>query len=126
MELNSLYEYLYDFGTMLKSDTCLSIFDDGFRPWSHVYKDKGRSRKFYGKVDRNLTSDLLRLRLDDTREDADKYAVILRAVLGCFGTGIIESLEFTLKDYLRQTNGPLRNDRAGIVGNKSCCKNGLS
>jgi hypothetical protein len=34
----------------------------------------------------------------------------MREVLGCFGFGIIESLEYTMKDYLRQTDGTLRND----------------
>jgi hypothetical protein len=44
MELNELYEYLYDLETMLQGDTCLRIFEVGFRPWPHVFKDKGRSK----------------------------------------------------------------------------------
>lgn len=110
MELNELYEYLYDLGTILQGDTCLRIFEIGFRPWPHVYKDKGRSKKFYGAVDRNLTDDLEVLRLNDNREDAETYKTIMRAALRCFGMGIIDSLEFTMKDYLRQTDGPMRND----------------
>jgi hypothetical protein len=56
MELNELYEYLYDLGTTLQGETCLRIFEDGFRPWpSHVFKDKGRSKNFHAAVDRNLT-----------------------------------------------------------------------
>ncbi len=109
-ELNGLYEYLYDLGTMLQSDTCLHVFQNGYRPWPHVYKDKGRARKFYATVDRHLTRDVLALRLDATREDSEQYTIIVRAVLDCFGKGIIDSLEFTMKDYLRQTDGPLRND----------------
>jgi hypothetical protein len=56
LELNELYEYLYDLGTTLQGETCLRIFEDGFRPWpSHVFKDKGRSKNFHAAVDRNLT-----------------------------------------------------------------------
>ena len=61
-------------------------------------------------MDRNLTVDLEVLRLDDTREDAETYETIILAVLRCFGMGIIESLEFTMKNYLRQTDGPMRNE----------------
>ena len=110
MELNGLYENLYDLGTVLQSDTCFSILDGNFRPWPHVYKDNGRSEKFYKAVDRNLAHDLARLQLDRDREDLEKYTGIMKEVFRCFGFGIIESLEYTMKDYLRQTDGPLRND----------------
>ncbi len=39
IELDGLYEYLYDRGIMLHSDACLQIFENDYRPWSHVYKD---------------------------------------------------------------------------------------
>jgi hypothetical protein len=81
MELNELYEYLYDLGTMLQGETYLRTFEIGFRPWPHVFKDKGRSKFFYGAVDRNLIVDLEVLRLDDTREDAETYETIILAVL---------------------------------------------
>jgi hypothetical protein len=110
MELNELYEYLYDLGTMLPGDTRFSIFEVGFRPQPHVFKGKGRPKKFYGAVDRNLTVALEVLRLNDTKDDAETYKTIMRAALRCFGMGIIDSLEFTMKDYLRQTNGPMRNE----------------
>ncbi len=35
---------------------------------------------------------------------------MLLVVLGLFGKGIVVSLEFTMKDYLKQTNGKLRTD----------------
>ena len=95
---------------MLQSESCFNVFDDEFRPWPHVYKNKGRSKKFYGSMDANLVSDLKRIRLDPEREDYDNYSGILGEVFGCFGYGIIDSLEYTMKNYLRQTDGPLRND----------------
>jgi hypothetical protein len=111
MELNNLYEHLYDLGIMLQTDNCLAVFETGFRPWPHIFKTKGRSRKFYDKVDLNLKEDLERLNNFNTREDCEKYSGLLRQVLKCFGMGIIESLDYTMKKYLRQTNGKLANDK---------------
>jgi hypothetical protein len=95
---------------MLQSESCFQVFDDEFRPWPHLYKNKRRSNKFYAGVDANLKSDLQRIRLNQEREDVVQYTSIMREVFGCFGYGIIESLQFTMKDYLRQTDGPLRNE----------------
>jgi hypothetical protein len=47
--------------------------------------------------------------LNKDREDYDKYETIMRAVFKCFGLGIIDSLEFTMKDYLKQTDGDKQN-----------------
>ena len=40
-----------------------------------------------------------------------KYTELLRKILAIFGQGIIDSLEFTMGDYLRQTDGVLANDQ---------------
>jgi hypothetical protein len=45
------------------------------------------------------------------REDSDKYCAILRDVLRCFGAGIIDSLSFTMKHYIKQTDGILSNEK---------------
>lgn len=63
LELNTLYEYLYDLGKMLQTESCLNVFEDEFRPWPHLYKNKGRSKKFYAGVDANLKMDLQQMRL---------------------------------------------------------------
>ena len=109
MELNTLYEHLYDLGIKLQTEACFDILHEGFRPWPHVYKNKGRSRQFYKAVDRNLSDDLQRIGLNKDREDYDKYETIMRAIFKCFGLGIIDSLEFTMKDYLKQTDGDKQN-----------------
>ena len=88
---------------MLQCESCFNVFEDEFRPWPHLYKNKGRSKKFYGSMDANLVSDLKRIRLDPDREDYENYSGILGEVFGCFGYGIIDSLEYTMKNYLRQT-----------------------
>ena len=40
-----------------------------------------------------------------------KYTELLRKILSIFGQGIIDSLEFTMGNYLRQTDGVLANDQ---------------
>jgi hypothetical protein len=110
-ELNSLYEYLYDLGSMLQTPNCMRVFEDGFRPWPHVYKCGLRSKSFYTRIDANLSLDLARLRNFANREDSTKtYGSILREVFALFGQGIIASLEFTMGDYLKQTNSKMIND----------------
>jgi hypothetical protein len=127
LELNNLYEYLYDLGKWLQTDQCLRVFEPGFRPWPHVFKSRGRSRVFYGKVDLDLAEDLQRLNKYKDREDEEKYTGLLRQVLTCFGMGIVESLECTMKNYLRQTGGNLANakrepwERKAV--NKMVCHN---
>jgi hypothetical protein len=75
-----------------------------------VYKGGGRSKQFYSRVDENLAEDLTRIGNYNSREDKDTYIGILREVLKCFGCGVIESLEYTMKHYIKQTNGEICND----------------
>ncbi len=82
----------------------------GFRPWPHVFKGSGRRKKFYSRVDADLDQDLARI-CNMEREDNEKYIAILRAMLKCFGLGIIDSLEFTMKHYIKQTGGVLSNEK---------------
>ena len=53
-ELNSLYEDLYDLGLMMQTTDSMKLFDNGFRPWPHVYKAGRRSQRFYSRIDANL------------------------------------------------------------------------
>jgi hypothetical protein len=61
-------------------------------------------------MDRNLDGDLVALNNYEGREDAAQYTTLLRKILELFGLGIIDSLEYTLGKYLRQTEGPLANE----------------
>jgi hypothetical protein len=109
MTLNGIYENLYDVGLLLQSDSCLTVFEPEFRPWPHVFQDKQRSRQFYMRVEHNLQSDMEILRSFRGREDEKNYTTVLRQVLGLFGKGIVASLEYTMQDYLKQTNGKLQS-----------------
>jgi hypothetical protein len=108
--LNGLYEYMYDLGLMLQTDTSLSVFDDYFRPWPHIYLDRGRAKMFYKGMDANLQQDITMLRNFEARVDSVKYIGLIRTVLKLFGMGIIDSLTHTMKKYLRQTNGEHANE----------------
>jgi hypothetical protein len=52
-------------------------------------------------VDANLQDDLTRIKNFLDREDSIKYCKILSDVLKCFGYGIIDSLEYTMKHYIK-------------------------
>jgi hypothetical protein len=75
-----------------------------------VYQNKKRSAKFYQDLEHSLEADMATLRAYSGRADVKKYENMLLTVLGLFGKGIIASLEFTMKDYLKQTNGRLRTN----------------
>jgi hypothetical protein len=61
-------------------------------------------------MEHNFEADMKNLRAFKERADSEKYEAMLLTVISLFGKGIISSLEYTMKDYLKQTNGKLRND----------------
>ena len=95
------------------------VFDVNFRPWPHIFQSRGRAAKFYKAMDRNIHRDVIALRTYDTRDDADKYTTLIRRILNLFGLGIIDSLEYTMHRYLRQTNGDLANDKRELWEEKA-------
>jgi hypothetical protein len=108
--LHEIYEHLYDLGKLLQTDQALTIIEPMFRPWPHIYQNRERSKKFYTRLERDLEADMTRLRAYKDRVDLEKYEAMLKKVLQLFGEGIIASLEFTMKEYLRQTKGSLRTE----------------
>jgi hypothetical protein len=59
MELNYIYEDLWNVGTLLQNETdVLSIMEDDFRPWAKVKADTEKSRAFYDVHDRVKPADL--------------------------------------------------------------------
>jgi hypothetical protein len=110
LTLNVIYEHLYDLGKLLQTDKALTILDPMFRPWPHIYQNKQRSKKFYTRLERSLDGDMERLRAYKERADLEKYEAMLMTVLKLFGQGMIDSLEYTMKDYLKQTKGRLRTE----------------
>jgi hypothetical protein len=125
LDLNIIYEQLYDLGNLLQTDECMVVFNARFRPWPHIYQNKNRSKKFYQRLEVHLERDMNNLRAFKGRADEDKYTGMMKKVLGLFGKGIVTSLEYTMKNYLSQTDGSLQSGTRE-QWEKEKCKNMLS
>ena len=90
MELNDVYEDLWNVGTLLQNETdVLSIMEDEFRPWAKVKSDTEKSRAFYDVHDRAKQNDLALLRNYESRADLESYVEVLKKVFSLFGTSAI-------------------------------------
>jgi hypothetical protein len=129
MELNDIYEHV---GVLLKTDECLSIVQEQYRPWPKVslphdptplprnwpyslnlvqiWLEEARSHEFYRVLERSRGADLAELRQYKTREDKANYEAVLREVLCLFGQAIHTSLERTMGKYLQSTGDIYRNE----------------
>ncbi len=93
MELNEIYEELWNVGTLLQNATVvLSIMEDEFRPWPKVKAETEKSRAFYDVHDRAKQADLALLRNYDSRADLESYVVVLKKVFSLFGTPTLTNL----------------------------------
>jgi hypothetical protein len=110
MELNDVYDHLWNVGVHLQSDEPLSILDNDFRPWPRVRGNEARSRIFYENLERNKEADLVELRRFESREDLQVYRPIIIEVINLFGIAIHTSLERTMGKYLKATDGIYRNE----------------
>lgn len=110
IELNEVYDKLWDLGDLIKGDTCLDIFKEDYRPWGK----RAGLEAFYSKrevaggiAEKKLTL----LRAFESRTDKEKYVPILKKILNLFGEGIHESLERTMGDYLEATEGKMAKSK---------------
>jgi hypothetical protein len=109
MDLNDLYEEVWNVGALLQTDEWPAVLDDGFRPWPRVKEGTEASWDFYDIHDRNKAADLLILRKYQEREDVDTYTVVLKEIFHLFGQAIHESLTRTMGLYLEATSGVQQN-----------------
>jgi hypothetical protein len=110
MELNDLYDHLWNVGALLQGEDALSILDAGYRPWPRVRYSQPPSRSYYEHLERNKTADLIELKQYEQRSDLDTYRPILLEVLQLYGIAIHTSLERTLGKYLKATDGAFWNE----------------
>jgi hypothetical protein len=101
MELNALYEYLWNVGVLLKTDGCLTILDPDYRPWPKVHEGDAVSVKFYLRLEKNKVEHMAELNNFTARRDVIRYTKVLQQQLGLFGAGILTSLERTMGHYLK-------------------------
>ena len=88
LQINDLYDYLWDVGSLLQCEESLTIYQDGWRPWARVKGGTEESRKFYAVHDRNKDRDMAILCKFKVRSDFAEYTVILQKVLSLFGIGV--------------------------------------
>ena len=110
MELNDLYDHMWNLGALLQSDECFTILEDTYRPWPRVRYNEGPSHKYYTHLEKHLASEREELRLFENKPDLGVYKPILQELLQLFGTAIHTSLERTMGKYLKATDGIFRNE----------------
>jgi hypothetical protein len=110
MELNDLYDHLWNVGVVLESEDCLDILKDDYRPWPRVRYDEEASKKFYNVLERDKAAERAELRWYETKDDRAVYETILKEVVNLFGIAIHISLERTMGNYLKSTDGVFRNE----------------
>jgi hypothetical protein len=53
MEINDVYEEVWNVGVLLQSENSLSLLDLDYRPWPKIKADTNESKEFYRIHDRN-------------------------------------------------------------------------
>ena len=101
MEVNDLYEYLWNMGVTLQSDNAMGIFEQEYRPWPKLHAGDAVSDAFYRRLDRNKAAHIEELCAYNTRVDRVRYEQVLKTQLALFGKGIVTSLERTMGHYLK-------------------------
>jgi hypothetical protein len=105
LELNDLYDHLWNLGTLLQSDDSLTVLDTSYRPWPRVRYNEGPSKNYYTHLEKNKTAERAELCLYEVKPDFEVYKTIFQEVLHLFGTAIHTSLERTMGKYLKATDG---------------------
>jgi hypothetical protein len=107
MELNELYDHLWNVGVLLQSNNCLQVFEPEFRPWPKVHEGDMVSSAFYARLETNKVTDMAELNDYKRRKDVLRYTQELRTQLALFGTGIKTSLQRTMGHYLKVKPEPV-------------------
>lgn len=110
MELNDLYDHLWNMGALLQTEQAVDVLNDNYRPWPRVRYNAGPSRHYYDHLERNKEAERAELRLYETKSDVAAYKPIFLEALHLFGCAIHTSLERTMGQYLKATNGIYRNE----------------
>jgi hypothetical protein len=59
MEINDVYEEVWNVGVLLQSEDSLSCLDLDYRPWPKIKEDTDESKEFYRIHDRNKQAQTL-------------------------------------------------------------------
>jgi hypothetical protein len=80
--------------------------------WPRVRYTEAPSQHYYDHLEKNKTADRVELQQFETKSDLLVYRPILLEILQLFGTAIHTSLERTMGNYLKETDGIFRNKRS--------------
>ena len=115
MELNELYEHLWNVGVLLQSEACLDVLQPHYRPWPKLHAGDAVSDKFYSRLHSTQATDMAELNGFTTRQDSLRYTLELKTQLALFGIGINTSLERTMGHYLQVSTQPLHKSYEVIL-----------
>ncbi len=117
MELNDLYEYLWNMGVTLQSENAKVILEPDYRPWPKLHAGDAVSDAFYRRLDRNKHAHIEELCAYTSRVDFVRYDQELKTQLALFGKGVVTSLERTMGHFLEFTKWRHRwsGDFVGVV-----------
>ena len=101
MELNELYNYLWNMGVFMQSDQGMDVFTPEYRPWPKLHEGDDVSTRFYERLERSKVADVAELNAFTTRVDVVRYSQELKQQLALFGRGIVISLQRTMGHYLQ-------------------------
>ena len=110
-EMYDLYDRLWDLGALLKTDECLDIFEDAYRPWPVQRPDNLSMQRWYQKKRERRASQMEALWNFHEFEDQDGYVGILKEVMGLFGDAIHISFQRNIGDWLERTGGSQSNSK---------------
>jgi hypothetical protein len=106
MELNELYDFLWNMGVLMQSEQAMDVLQPDYRPWPKLHEGDPVSVKFYSRLERHKLRDIAELNAYATREDVLRYSQELQKQLGLFGKGIVTSLQRTMGHYLQVFSTP--------------------
>ncbi len=126
MEINEMYEGLWEMGTLLQTPNALKVLDNEYKPWKRPRSRGLELTELYRKCDESIVERKASLRdYKKESEDFHAYTERLMEVLHLLGEGIHDSLTRTMGDFLDATDGTKANSKLNS-NEKARCEHLLS
>jgi hypothetical protein len=76
MELNELYDYLWNMGVFMQSEEGMDVFKPEYRPRPKLHEGDDVSIRFYERLERSKVADMAELNAFTTRLDVQRYSQV--------------------------------------------------
>ncbi len=73
MELNDLYDHLWNMGSLLQTEDALDVIEDLYRPWPRCRYNEGPSKLYYTHLEKHKEAERAELRAFQTKSDIEIY-----------------------------------------------------